>query len=79
MNSAALMGLYSTLGLSYNIYMSKNWIENAISSPGSLHRSLGVAVGEKIPAKKLNKAASSGSPLEKKRAILAKTLSRFHK
>ena len=59
--------------------MSKNWIENAIGKPGSLHKELGVSVGEKIPAKKFNKAASSGSPLEKKRAILAKTLSKFHK
>ena len=59
--------------------MSKNWIENAIKVPGGLHKSLGVPEGEKIPAKKMNKAASSGSPLEKKRAILAKTLSRFHK
>lgn len=59
--------------------MSKNWISKAIGNRGSLHRELGVPEGEKIPAKKLNKAAESGSPVEKKRAILAKTLSRFHK
>ena len=59
--------------------MSKNWIAKAIGHPGSLHRELGVAAGDKIPVKKLDKAAKSSNPVEKKRAILAKTLSRFHK
>jgi hypothetical protein len=56
-----------------------NWIQNAIKNPGSLHKMLGVPSGKKIPASKLNAAAKSDNPKTKKRAILAKTLSRFHK
>jgi hypothetical protein len=40
---------------------------------GALHKELGVKEGEKIPAKKLSKAAHSKNPLEKKRAVLAET------
>ncbi len=35
-----------------------NWIGGAIKHPGALHRDLGVAMGEKIPEKKLSAAAS---------------------
>jgi hypothetical protein len=56
--------------------MAKDWIQKAIKKPGSLRASLGVKKGEKIPAKKLNKAAKAGGKLGQ-RARLAKTLKRF--
>ena len=56
-----------------------NWIAGAIKHPGALHESLGVAKGKKIPASKLNAAAKSSNPTLKRRAILAKTLSKFNK
>jgi len=52
------------------------WIQAAISNPGGLHRALHVPEGEKIPAKKLNKAAKAGGKLGKM-ANLAKTLKGF--
>lgn len=55
------------------------WIAGAIKHPGALHKELGVPQGEKIPAKKLNKAAHSDNPKLAKRANLAKTLDRMHK
>lgn len=58
--------------------MAKNWIAGAIGKPGALHKMLGVKAGKKIPAGKLNKAAHSSNPLERRRAILAKTLKGFH-
>ena len=57
--------------------MAEKWIQNALSKKGSkgkLHRELGVPVGEKIPAKKLAKAAKSKSPTIRKEVSLAKTL-----
>jgi len=51
----------------------KNWIGDAIRKPGSLHKELGVPEGEKIPAKKLAKAAKASGKLGK-RARLAETL-----
>ena len=56
-----------------------NWIAGAIKHPGALHSMLHVPQGQKIPAKKLSKAEHSENPLLKKRAILANTLSKFHK
>ena len=41
---------------------------------GALHRALGVPEGEKIPAAKMAAARHSSNPLERKRALLAKTL-----
>jgi hypothetical protein len=55
----------------------KDWISGAIKKPGALHKSLGVPMGEKIPAKKLDKAAHSDNPTLAKRANLAKTLKGF--
>ena len=49
------------------------WIQAAIQHPGALHRELGVPEGEKIPAKKLAKAAKAGGTLGR-RARLAQTL-----
>lgn len=50
-----------------------NWIAGAIKKPGALHKSLGVPQGQKIPAKKLAKAADAGGKLGE-RARLAETL-----
>ena len=53
--------------------MAKNWIAGSIKHPGALHKELGVPQGQKIPAKKLNAAASKGGTIGR-RARLAKTL-----
>lgn len=55
------------------------FIQKAIKHPGALHKALGVPQGEKIPAKKLAKAAHSDNPTMRKRANLAKTLKSFNK
>ena len=55
------------------------WIQKAIKHPGSLHKALHVAEGEKIPEKKLAKATHSKNPHVAKKARLAETLKRFHK
>jgi len=55
-----------------------NWIQKAIKKPGSLRKSLGIKKGEKIPAKKLAKAAKKGGKLGK-RARLAQTLKKLNK
>ena len=52
---------------------TKNWIAGAIKKPGALHEQLGVPKGEKIPAKKLAKAAKAPGKLGQ-RARLAETL-----
>jgi len=54
------------------------WISKAIKHPGALHKQLGVPQGEKIPAKKIAKAAKSSNPTLAKRARLAQTLKGFH-
>ena len=56
-----------------------NWIAGATKNKGALHRKLGVPEGEKIPAKKLAKAAHSKDPTERKEVALAKTLKGLHK
>jgi len=58
--------------------MAKKWIQKAIKHPGALHRALHVPEGEKIPAKKLAKAAKSDNPTLARRANLAKTLGHMH-
>lgn len=55
------------------------WIQKAIKHPGALHKQLGVPAGEKIPAKKLAKAAHSENPKLARRARLAQTLKGLHK
>ena len=57
----------------------KKWIKGAIKHPGALHRELGVKEGEKIPAKKMAKAAKSKNPKIRKQVALAKTLGKMHK
>jgi len=56
-----------------------NWIKDAIKHKGSLHKALHVAADEKIPAKKLTKAAHSSNPKLAKKAHLAQTLKRMHR
>ena len=58
--------------------MSKDWIAGATKNKGALHRALNVPEGEKIPAKKIAKAAKVGGKLGKE-ANLARTLSKFKK
>jgi hypothetical protein len=58
--------------------MATKWIQGAIKKPGALRKELGVKAGEKIPAKKLEKAAEKGGK-EGKRARLAETLKGFKK
>lgn len=54
------------------------WIAEAIKHPGALHEKLHVPKGEKIPAKKLAKAAKAGGALGRE-ARLAETLKGFKK
>ena len=56
----------------------KNWIAGAIKKPGALRKSLGVKAGEKLPAKKLEKAAEKGGKMGQ-RARLAQTLGKMRK
>lgn len=46
---------------------------------GGLHKALHVPMGEKIPAKKMEKAMHSDNPHVKKMAQLAKTLGKLRK
>lgn len=55
-----------------------NWIQDAIKKPGALHKELHVKEGEKIPKKKLKKAAKAKG-VEGRRARLAITLSKLRK
>lgn len=54
-------------------YAKGGWIKDAIKKPGALRAELGVKAGEKIPAKKLAKAAKAPGKLGQ-RARLAETL-----
>lgn len=56
----------------------KNWIRNAITHPGALHRDLGVPEGQKIPAATLAAAAKKKGVIGR-RARLAETLKKLHK
>jgi hypothetical protein len=57
---------------------AEKWIQKAIKHPGSLHKALHVPAGEKIPAKKLEKASHSDNPNLARKANLAKTLKGMH-
>lgn len=57
----------------------KKWIQSAIKHSGSLRKTLKVKKGEKIPESKLNKAEHSKDTKTRKRAVLAKTLSKLRK
>ena len=54
------------------------WIQGAIGKPGALHEQMGVPKGQKIPAKKLAKAAKAPGKLGQ-RARLAETLGKMGK
>lgn len=58
---------------------SKNWIAGAINPKhkGALHKELGVPMGEKIPASKIERATHAGG-VEGQRARLAQTLAHFN-
>ncbi len=60
--------------------MADNWIQKAVGpkSRGKLHANLGVPQGQKIPAKKIAKAATQGGVIGKE-ARLAKTLGSLRK
>ena len=55
------------------------WIQGAIKHPGSLHKSLHVVKGKKIPKRKLDKALHSSNKTLRARANLAKTLKGFNR
>jgi hypothetical protein len=59
----------------------EKWIQKAIpkSHKGNLKQELNVPEGEKIPAKKMAKAAKSKNPKIRKQVVLAKTLSKMKK
>jgi hypothetical protein len=57
----------------------KDWIAGATKNKGALRKKLGVKKGEKIPAKKLDKAAKSDNPKTRKQANLAKTLKKLRR
>lgn len=48
------------------------------SHQGLLHKNLGVAKGQHIPAKKLSKALHSSNPAVKKRAVFAENAKHWH-
>ena len=56
--------------------MAKNWIKGAIKKPNALRKSLGMKVGQKIPAKTLATAAKKPGKMGQ-RARLAQTLSKL--
>lgn len=59
--------------------MAEKWIQKAIKHEGSLHKSLHVPEGDKIPEKKTLKAEQSDNPALAKKAQLAETLKKLHK
>ena len=48
------------------------------SHEGLLHKNLGIAKGQKIPAKKLSKALHSSNAKVKKRAVFAENAKHWH-
>ena len=57
----------------------KDWIQGMDLKKGALRKQLDVPAGEKIPLKKLDKAAKSDDPTLRRRASLAKTFRGFKK
>lgn len=51
-----------------------HWIEDMHMQKGALHRALGIPVGKKIGAKKIQAAKSSSNPTISREAKLAQTL-----
>jgi hypothetical protein len=59
--------------------MAEKWIQKTGMKKGKLHRELNVPEGEKIPSKKMAKAAKSKNPTIRKEVALAKTLKSFNR
>lgn len=55
-----------------------NWIAGATKNKGGLHRSLGIAMGKKIPKGMIKRAARRGGKIGKE-ARLAETLGKMRK
>ncbi len=59
--------------------MANNWIQKAVGkNPGGLHKALGIAVGKKIPKKKITAVANAGGRLGRM-GRLAETLIKLSK
>ena len=56
-----------------------NWIAKATENKGGLHRSLGIPEGQKIPEKKIIKAAHSDNERVARQGRLAETLEKLRK
>lgn len=58
----------------------EKWMQDAVKpeNKGKLRSKLHVKKGEKIPMKKLTKAAHSKNPTLKKEAVLAETFRKYH-
>lgn len=54
----------------------EKWIQGAIKKPGALHKELGVPLGKKIPAKRLETATRKAGKIGE-RARLAETLKKL--
>lgn len=57
----------------------KNWIQKAVpqSHKGNLHRALGVPLGQRIPAGRVEAATRSRNQRVRRMAVLAQTFARF--
>jgi len=58
---------------------SKNWIQKAIGKPGTLHKALGVPLGQKIPAAKIEAVTHSKNKKLAAEARLAQTLAKINR
>ena len=56
-----------------------NWIAGAVKNKGGLHRSLGIPEGQKIGAKRIEKATHSSDERTAREARLAETLGKMRK
>jgi hypothetical protein len=59
--------------------MAEKWMQKLKLKKGALREDLNIKEGEKIPAKKLEKATHSKNPTRKKRAVLAETFRKANK
>ena len=59
--------------------IKKKWTQDLDLKKGALRDELHVKGDQKIPTKKLAKAAHSKNPLEKKRAILAQNFAKMRR
>jgi hypothetical protein len=79
-NSLILFIIETMLLRGINKMSDKKWMQKAFSkNKGKLHRELHVPEGEKIPAKKLAKAAKSKNPTMRKEVQLAETARKINR